>query len=347
MLTALVTICINHIFIGKEIVALQKDIQYIKEDVTEMSSMSTEMYNDIYLNGGIQTQVDKINEMLGIKPIGATDNTVSFLEDISIETNEISYTTSALSSEMVVGTDSDGNQYIAEDLVGQTVLLTYKVNGNNVYFLGQFNENYNWDGYCVVNEYDSNGNLVGICESNFDNGVRLDYVTVLYDKENIWDYYNRTCEDGYNSGESITYYLESNVVSNFTNTNVRVSDILYADKFLENANPRMLKYYYGNTSDQLFNDSTGEAYFVKYSEDGYVKTLYCGGFVNGQFEDMSGDAWYIVKEDDTTYMYYKGQFKGGYPAKDSESVFENYLSKDRILELVPDMEFNCEIEWEN
>ena len=72
-------------------------------------------------------------------------------------------------------------------------------------------------------------------------------------------------------------------------------------------------YYAGETSDGLYNDTTGNAYLVKYFENGLTKTIYKGNFVDGQFNDETGKAWYIVKEEDTEYMYYKGIFHNGSP----------------------------------
>lgn len=56
---------------------------------------------------------------------------------------------------------------------------------------------------------------------------------------------------------------------------------------------------------------------VKYFPDGLVRTLYVGAFVNGQFEDQSGNAWMIGKnKPEESYSYYKGPFKNGNPVKD-------------------------------
>lgn len=114
--------------------------------------------------------------------------------NISIKDNDISQVATPLEPEMVIGKDLNGNEYIAEELVNKTILLSYydKEDDKIVYFLGQYNKEYHWDGYCVTNSYYTDGTFHGVCESNFYNGKRLDYETILLlDKnKNEWGYRN-------------------------------------------------------------------------------------------------------------------------------------------------------------
>lgn len=321
---------------------LDKLEESVSNLVTESSQMSEYLYDD----DGVKDQLGMINEALNIKVIYVTeDDTVSFIEDVSIVNNSISNTTSAFSAQMPVGVDSKGNVYIAEDLIGETVLLTYRDEGKDVFFLGQYNENYHWDGYCVTNTYNSDGTLYGICESNFNDGKRLDYKTVLcVDKsKNKWDYYHRICNDKINTGVSEEYTMIYRNVKNFTNTNVRIIDILYADKFIDEQEKYLTRYYYGNTSDGTYNDDTGNAYLVTYDEaDGTVRTLYVGEFVNGYPHDKDGEAWNIAYADkEGYYVHNTGTFTKGYADKHSNEEFTH----EDIEELISQCDFDCELKW--
>lgn len=50
----------------------------------------------------------------------------------------------------------------------------------------------------------------------------------------------------------------------------------------------------------------------KYFQDGTIRTLYVGNFVHGQFDDISGSAWIIGRENENTpYGLYNGRFVNG------------------------------------
>ena len=73
--------------------------------------------------------------------------------------------------------------------------------------------------------------------------------------------------------------------------------------------------------------------------------LYYGNIKDGDLHDTTDDACYIVKEEDTDYMYYKGHFENG-KAKDNEgSVFENNLTQERIKDILVERIFNCKLLW--
>lgn len=299
------------------------------------------------INMGVYIEKYRNNEYLyaQTQTISLSSEMTKNMGEVSIKTNDINISTSSLATDVCVGTDSEGNVYIAEELIDKTVLLTYVDGDKEVYFLGQYNENYRWNGYCVTNAYYMDGTLYGICESNFENGQRLDYKSFYKDASNEWIYTNRVCTDEGNLGTSISYAFEYNKVKNFTNTNVRVTDIFYVDKFIETFNPTMSEYYYGNTSGGEYNDDSGQAYYVRYFEDGTVKTLYQGKFIGGEFYDDTGEAWYIVKEVDTEYMYYKGVFENCAPKKIGDYVFENPIDLTRINEIIQDKSFECGLKW--
>lgn len=319
---------------SEAIANMQKDLDKINDGLNGNSETGT---------NGVYTRLALIEEKLNIPTISASTDMTSSLDKVSIERNDIGISTTSFSENTTVGTDSDGNVYIAKDLIEETILLTYIDGDKEVYFLGQYNENYNWDGFCVTNAYNLDGSLYGICESNFDNGKRLNYKSfVLSDISNNWIFSNRVCDGDKNIGTNIHYSLCYDKIKNFTSTNVKTSDILYVDKFLQNVDATITKYYSGNTSNSLFNDDSGNAYEVIYDKDGTIRTLYMGNFVDGYFNDNTGNAWDIAYSDEYgVYFYNKGKFKNGIFVDNSTTP----VSIDEINNIISEYDFTCELKW--
>ena len=70
--------------------------------------------------------------------------------------------------------------------------------------------------------------------------------------------------------------------------------------------------------------------------------LYVGNFINGEFNDKTGNAWEIVYADDSKqYAYNKGTFN------ESRFTGDNRKNVDinQIEEIIADYEFDCELNW--
>ncbi len=317
---------------------MDSNIDNIIKDINKLKEESSKTNNDIT---EINNNITEIKEKLNITPIRTTPDITISIAGISKEENNIVH--SSFTPITVIGTDSNDNQYIAEDLINKTILLTYMSENKEVYFLGQYDENYNWDGYCITNVYYLDGSLFGFCESNLENGKRLDYKSLYLDEEdNKWMYTNKICTDEGNKGISINYDLNYKKIKNFTNSNVRITDILYIDEFIETIKPTINYYYKGYSSDGRFNDNTGEAYYISYLSDGTIKTLYKGNFVKGLFNDDTGNAWQI-KLDNNRYFYYKGNFKNNNHV--GEVTDDDYVTQEEINDIIKDMTFDCELNW--
>ncbi|MDE7446262.1 MAG: hypothetical protein K2N15_11275 [Lachnospiraceae bacterium] len=254
----------------------------------------------------------------------------------SMQPNDTVTVTEAITADTYIGADSDGEIYYAKDIVGQTVLLTYidKQENVEVYFLGQFNENYHWDGYCVTNAYYLDGTLYGICESDFNDGNRLNYTSIVHKRnETYWTFSDKECREneGGNLGINIDYTLQYDKVKNFTETNVRVTDIMYTGDFIEKNDPVKKKYYHGFSNNGLYNDTTGNACSIEYDTDGTITLLYVGCFENGTFNDETGNAWEIVYSTDyNAYYYNTGQFHNGTADKKAEEPLKE-SERDKII----------------
>ena len=351
---------------------LKNDISDLKISVDNLNTeiVSIKEDNDmfdsyLYEDGGVKDQLGDINKFLNIATINISDEFTVFVEEYQNEYKSSNKPTNTFNSETLIGKDEIGRSCIAKDYINKTILLTYKDKANNgenvdVYFLGQYNENYHWNGFCVTNVYYSDGNLNGklheICESNFDDGKRLDFKSIHYNiNEKDWLFSDRTIttemdektntEKQINIGVNKHYLFDYNKEKNFTESNVRASDILYVDNFLKSVNPIMTKYYSGNTSDGYFNDDTGNAYRVTYYEDGTVESIYVGKFVDGYPNDDTGNAWKISYSENTKgYEYYKGNFDDDndeYKSNDTPTP----ISIDEINKIVSEYNFACELKW--
>ena len=249
-----------------------------------------------------------------------------------------------------------GEKITAGQLVNQKIFLPYKDGNQENYFYGQFDDNNQWDGNCIINVYQDDI-LISIMEAQYDNGELLHYKqavkSITRNKDVIW----RVCDKErkkdekkeYNTGETWNYIYKE-YIKDFVYDDATINDIKYIyefEKYLKE-NSWLEGYYYGNTSDGFYNDETENAYMIKYFEDGTVRTLYCGNFVNGEFEDNTGNAWYITKGKNTDYMYYKGYYKNGITQNNPGHIFEDPpLSLDRIRELLEENNCDLDLNWYN
>lgn len=209
----------------------------------------------------------------------------------------------------VKGTDVE---LTAGELANHKVLLPYTSGGQEVFFYGQINENGCWDGNCILNTYQDD-KLVLITDAVYINGNLISCKQVfsytMSSNRVVWAYADRLQEESYSSGETWLYAKNDDYLKDFGLNDVTADKILTADGFRETIDSSKVAYYYGNTSDGYFNDTTGDAYIIHYFEDGSIRLLYSGNFSHGQLHDLTGNAWYIVRQIDTKYMCYKGKFR--------------------------------------
>lgn len=323
---------INWTVVGIIITILLAEVGWHRDERDRLNSLK-----------GVPTQIEKLDQKIDKldDKVDELDDRVKYLEIKAMFANEKSseetsasvkdngvYKTGASAFEEtdVIGTDIDGIECIAGDYVNKPILLTYNEDGREVFFLGQYNEKYQWDGYCVTNAYNADGTLFGICESNFSDGKRLDYKSFVYDENSEWIYSKRICNEGYNSGENKVFEYTCSDIKNFTNTNVRVTDIISVDDYLDKHKMILLSEYQGNTADGKYNDTTGESYYIGYYEDGTVKMVYQGNIVDGKLNDNTGKAWQIAcdRDNQALYQYYSGKFQN------DEKVDKNNTDKNIV-----------------
>lgn len=256
---------------------------------------------------------------------------------------------------LVFATDrKSGKEKTTKSLIGKGVLLPYKEkDGEEVYFLGQFNKKYHWDGKCITNVY-KNNRLILITEALYADGNLISYKQVLEshsDKSgDVWIIANRKRQGNVNKGTSSSYYKKKDIKKEFTMNNVEASAILSVSKFKDNLDAKEEGFYCGNTRNGEYNDNTGKAYLVKYNEEGKVRLFYCGRFKGGMQDDHTGQAWDIVLGNDGKYVYREAEYSNNHidystvVSKDSDMTKEKINRK--LKEKFKGVKIKCKLAWD-
>lgn len=249
-------------------------------------------------------------------------------------------------SYVVYSASNPEREYTAAEVAEQPLLLPYTENGNEVYFYGQLDSAGNWDGRCIVNIYDGNV-LQLITDAMYDGGTLLSCKQAFPDTvtsgEDVWVISERKVEDGFSTGETYRYFRSDGYTKSFSLDNVEPDDILNVDEFSAQITSTLEGYYCGEISDGQYNDDSGDAYFVKFFQDGTVRTLYVGNFKDGQFNDQTGNAWMIGKKQiGASYSFYQGPFKNSVSSRDTR-YWEEPISTDRIQEILKEFGFTSAV----
>lgn len=243
----------------------------------------------------------------------------------------------------MVFTDKSGEEYTTDELIGDRVLISFMEDDKEVYFLGKYNASYHWDGYCVTNSYNQDGTLSGICESNFDDGKRLDYIS-LYQNGGYFLYSNRRIEGDKNIGVTKHYKFDNSESKTFNPQNASAHDMKFVDSFLSSRKELIItEYYNGITSNEEFSDDTGKAVRITFDNDGFVESFYKGQFKNKNANDDTLQAYALI------YVAGKGYYYN------HNTAFENGKAKIKAIKplknadlesIVSDMEFDdLELKW--
>lgn len=326
--------------------SLEKTVDKIDDRLTTIE-LNIRTINNSLAKNGVDTGIVRND----IVTNGAFSAKLNYFNSRSLPSaNSIS--NSDVTKNTVVGHEKDtGAEVTVGEISNSKVLLPYRNGDQNVFFYGQINENGHWDGNCILNTYEGD-KLVLITDAVYDDGTPISckqiFFYTLKRGQEVWAYSDYLWEDGASSGDTWLYTKENDYPMAFSVDDVSADDILSADGFRGSVCHELSAYYSGNTSDGFFNDETGNAYMVYFFDDGTVRLLYSGNFKNGTFNDNTGKAWYIVKDENTAYMYVKGSFKNGGLA--NSGIIEEGpppLSLEDIEKYMSQREFDFpfEIKW--
>jgi len=349
----------NYSSIRDDVKSEINDLKIILEgyDTTDMKDDLEDIKDDIVSVKGriiaLETTIPYIKSNNGL--VLGSSSMASFMEQV-IATDNVVPTTQSIPPTTCIGSDINGDDLMAKDYINSPLLFTYKEGNLDVIFFGTYNQNFNWDGYCVTNAYYPDGTLYSICESNFEDGIRLNYKTLYHpnpDDMDAWLLTNRKCITNSNEsvvtiGTSISYKFNYNKTKNFTLENAQISDVKYIESFIELVNPVMTKYYSGKASGANADDDTGHAYEIIFNDDGTVKILYVGKFANGTFNDDTTNGWMIAYSENENRYYYNNNctFTGG---KADIKLGGEPIDEIKAREIVEnsDVQFGIRLKWKN
>ena len=249
----------------------------------------------------------------------------------------------------IIAINTNGTQYTVGEFRYQKILIPYKNGNQEIFFYGQYNENNHWEGNCIINAYE-NDKLLFITEAEYSDGNIINYKQVfsyINSSGKVWGISDRENKGEYNSGVTWNYFFENDYIKEFNFEDVVASDILSINDFKNNFDLSIESFYFGNTSNNHYNDETGNAYIVKYAKDGTVRTLYVGNFIDGAFNDHTGNACDITRyiELNTGYMYYRGNFEDNRVEDNNTGEFELNISLERIKEILNDAHLDLDLNW--
>ncbi len=337
--------CIATIVIGMAL----PNVFVLPSKVSNLEGKTQEIEDDVKnISSKIDTLIGSYEMYTGINLLTVSLHpSDSFGKAISQLNNGIEVT---LLSDIIVGTDAiTGQEYVMEDLVGQKILTSYVDDGMNVLFYGQYNKNGKWDGECLLNSYEetSQGNILRfIRESTYENGQSISskqVYTHMVEKgtKKVWNISDRILNGEISIGDTCLYNKNADKIMNFSIDECLPKDMVTVEQFREEVALNPYGYYFGNISDGLYNDNTGNAFYISFFTNGRIRSIYSGNFKNGTFNDSTGNAWFLYKEkDDPYYTYRGGHFKGGRSVDiDSEEIIRN-IDEKSIMDLIAEKDFD-------
>lgn len=305
---------------------------YNKEKVN-INNRIDQLYNISKSNGNLDVTINLDSDLLD-NYIDSTSYTKDELED------------RPPFSPYSVILEKDEEQFTAMDLVGQRILIPYKENGQEVFFCGQYDDTIQWTGECLINVYKNNKLIISTL-AIYNNGERIEYEQIFHENGE-WIYSRRITNGNNNSGDTWKYIKTKDYTQEILFENPDENKMVMPSALKDNLNEKLVSRYHGDTSNGKYNDDTGNAYLIKFSYDGTVKTLYHGRFKDGEFHDDSKRAWYITRNDktNTSYMYYMGVFEKGKVFTDKRCIyFENPINRETFNRLLSGTNYDCAMIW--
>lgn len=339
------------IYVVANIVGHGKDIEYLKGNMSDISNEVTEINQSIEQ---LKELTDDDHEIFLELASASKDEEVyniTFKDIYQVKTetvaNESYLAQPSWENNCIVASDVNGDlTYTAEDLYNTLIRTSYMEGENEIYFYGRFNQNNHWNGKCILNVY-NNDKLVSIFEGTYNDGDLFSYKRVEEGEDSTWIVNDRKRQGDYNSGETWIYEKTEDFSKGFTTENVQDKQILTVDRFLNSINKKLLGYYKGNTSNNLYNDDSGNAYSVRYDDAGNVRYLYKGkmkdGYGNDDGKDPKIKSWAFIWGDaNDGFHYHEGKFSKGSP-KNTTKDWKYPVDQAFIESIVNPDYFNCSL----
>jgi hypothetical protein len=274
-------------------------------------------------------------------------NDINVINDetlLSLSTNDVYLTACAADnyalfmSKDVVWHDKNDNDIPANELIGQKICLSFEgKHGENCYFVGQYNEDYNWDGECTICAY-LDGSLYYVTEDIYENNRLISYKR-LSSYNSRWIYTDKTIDDNGNTfGDTWSFNYKTFPEKEHT-TKLPVFDDLYSVSEVKNdIDDLLLSHYHGAyDSNQSWFDISGEAYVIRY-KDGKVEELFKGTVINSSY----GEGQCIRMQDDNTFLVMNGVFHNADGQEVNKLTYETVTKAD-VVKYIENQKYEEEV----
>lgn len=255
---------------------------------------------------------------------------------------------SKIDKSMVLGKDDTwGDDIVASNVENKKLLLTYEVDGTDNLFYGSFNGYGHWDGRCLINTY-KNGLLYALTDAIYNDGKIIGcqqiYATTV-SGEVVWTASKTIVSDNKDVEVSKSFIREKEIPIDFSMSEATTGDLLnFSD--VKQYFGRQVSYYSGLSEKGSPNDVSGNAFWIKFNEEGKIVVFQSGIFINGRLNDHDSNdgvkSWEIAWGD--KYYYYEEFFSNGNHDKSSVGA---PVTMDEIYNLVEDFEFDFTDKWIN
>ncbi|MBD5521417.1 MAG: hypothetical protein HDR03_09395 [Lachnospiraceae bacterium] len=315
----------------------------IKEDVGKLSGELSDLRVLVYTNNGNQNSYSYESGSADAKKLDFYDE---YAPEIDVASNEPELKETKWKKLVEIATDEDGNGYTSSDLYNVKFTTSYKEDGKEIYFLGQYNDKSRWNGLCVLNVY-SGDNLESVLEAVYNDGKLYSYKRISYEKDGTWKVVDKISEEDYKIGETWIYDKTNAYKKNISFDNYEESQILNYEDLAYIEKGELISYYNGKTFDGKYNDDSGDAYLVKYDTNGNVRYLYKGkvsdGYGNDDGKDEKKKSWAFIWGDaNDGFHYHEGEFKNGTP-QNTKKDWKYPVSIDFIKSIINPDDYNCHL----
>lgn len=205
---------------------------------------------------------------------------------------------------MVVRNDDNGeNIIVASAVENKKLLLTYDVNGTNNLFYGSFNKYGHWDGRCLINTY-KDKLLYALTDATYDDGKLIGCQRIYVSNvsgEKVWTISKTIVSDNKHVEVSKSFIREKEIPLNFSMDEATMANLLNVSD-VKRYFGRQISYYSGFSEQGRPNDSSGNAFWIKFDEQGKITVFQNGIFSNGMLNDHNDKdgvtSWEIVWSND-------------------------------------------------
>ena len=247
-------------------------------------------------NHRIETMTSFDNEVITIVSANGQYNVENLAEESIV----------LISKEMQL-TDSKNRTFSADELVGEKICMSYKGKENeDCIFVGRFDRNFRWDGECQICAY-KDGALYYCTTNIYKDGHIASFNRLSRNiKSNRWIYTEKlVLENGLEKGDTWSYAFKVLKAKKY-NMSLPEHDSMYtldeARGILEGA---IINHYYGEYDENGdWTDLSGEAYNVKYDNGKFV-SVFKGQFVKNHYIE----GWMLGCTENNEYFITQGQFR--------------------------------------